>query len=351
MKRRGREAGRHPALVCAHTKEPFSGCPATRIPLQGPVAHQNLRGVAKSREMDALGISKITAVVRAADTGHGERWLREIAFDAEFLRSSIRAYEPHRLHFLTETFTELLIAKAVREGDVVVDAGANRGYHTRHLLDAVGRGGRVHAFEPNPALAAALETWADPRLKVHQLAVGASPGTATLHVPIDDDGWGSLVTEHMEFDRELVTFEVDVARIDGSLCPGDVPTFVKLDVERSEAAALEGMGGLLGPTGPIVVFEDAADNAAARRLQRLRYEVMDLLGRPFDESDHQLVNLLAVPQQRASDWYFWPDRNAIETVTARYRAQFPTAYGQAGCPPNEGCRLTHRLRAWWDAHR
>jgi FkbM family methyltransferase len=241
---------------------------------------------------------------------------------ADWLRGSIRDYEPHRLHFLTETLTELIIARAVEAGDVVADAGANHGYHTRHLLAAVGAAGHVHAFEPNPALAAELESWNDPRLIVHRAAVGAHTGTAMLHVPVDDDGWGSLLTDHISSDRELNSYAVDVARIDGALCPGDVLAFVKLDVERSEDAALEGMGKLLSAQGPLVVFEDAADNTAARRLGALGYEVMDLLGRPLDESDHQLVNLLAVPRTRAAEWRYWPDRRAVDEVSARFRARF-----------------------------
>ena len=123
--------------------------------------------------------------MRAADTGNGDRWLREVAFTRDFLRNSIRAYEPHRLHFLTETFTELLIGhKAGKGGDVVVDAGANHGYHTRHLLDALGQGGHVHAFEPNPVLAAGLKAWVDPRLKFISLRSAPRLGLRRFTYPL-----------------------------------------------------------------------------------------------------------------------------------------------------------------------
>src|SRR5215469_4528356 len=38
--------------------------------------------------------------------------------------------------------------RLIRPGDVVFDVGANVGAHTLHLARAVGRTGRVHAFEP-----------------------------------------------------------------------------------------------------------------------------------------------------------------------------------------------------------
>ena len=160
-------------------------------------------------------------LTRQEEEAQRYRWQEHVAFDADYLLGAIGEYEPQRLDFLTETFTALLIARAVQPGDVVVDAGANHGYHTRHLLDAVGVAGHVHAYEPNPRLAAELEEWKDTRLKIHQVAVGASQATATLHVPIDDDGWGSLLTDHIALDRELVTFDVGVERIDSLLCPGD----------------------------------------------------------------------------------------------------------------------------------
>ena len=172
------------------------------------------------------------------------------------------------------------------------DERANHGYHTQHLLHAVGAAGHVHAFEPNPTLAAELEAWTGARLKVHQVAVGASPSVATLHVPVDDDGWGSLVTDHMEPDRELITFGVDVERIDSFLCPGDAPTFVKLDVEGFELEALRGAGTLFGRTELFVVevamyrfierpvFHEVVAFMAERGY--LVYDIAGFIRRPYD---------------------------------------------------------------------
>jgi len=50
-----------------------------------------------------------------------------------------RAYEPH----LLEVFDRF-----VNPGDVVIDVGANVGYHTVQLAKRVGANGRVYAVEP-----------------------------------------------------------------------------------------------------------------------------------------------------------------------------------------------------------
>ena len=44
-----------------------------------------------------------------------------------------------------------LLAALLAPGDVAVDAGANIGCLTLAMAHSVGAGGRVHAFEPQPA--------------------------------------------------------------------------------------------------------------------------------------------------------------------------------------------------------
>ncbi|MGH9392507.1 MAG: FkbM family methyltransferase, partial [Vicinamibacteria bacterium] len=50
-----------------------------------------------------------------------------------------------------------LIPLGVREGDTVLDVGANFGVYCYHFSRAVGRSGRVLAFEPMPETSATLD--------------------------------------------------------------------------------------------------------------------------------------------------------------------------------------------------
>jgi hypothetical protein len=63
-------------------------------------------------------------------------------------------------HLIFQGFWEMWItaamARFVRRGTTVVDVGANVGYYTLLLADAVGPQGRVVAFEPNPPIAEKL---------------------------------------------------------------------------------------------------------------------------------------------------------------------------------------------------
>lgn len=49
-----------------------------------------------------------------------------------------------------EKFETELVKKEVKEGDIVLDVGANIGYYTLIFSKAVGRRGKVFAFEPEP---------------------------------------------------------------------------------------------------------------------------------------------------------------------------------------------------------
>ena len=144
-------------------------------------------------------------------------------------------------------------------GDLFFDVGANIGNHT---LVAASRGATVHAFEPAPRVARRLaENLRFNRLEsavtVVQAAVGATPGTATLHVAErDDDGAHSLIPGVPA--RSLQLVEVPVVALDRYVeqTGGRVPTVIKIDVEGYEAKVLDGAIEILqGPTPPLVVME------------------------------------------------------------------------------------------------
>jgi predicted methyltransferase len=63
------------------------------------------------------------------------------------MRATFRAYALNRVH---EESTTNLFRNIVKEGDVVVDLGANVGYFTLLTAKLVGRKGKVYAFEPEP---------------------------------------------------------------------------------------------------------------------------------------------------------------------------------------------------------
>lgn len=149
-----------------------------------------------------------------------------------------------------------LIPQFARPGSVVVDVGANRGVYTYLMSKAVGRSGRVMAYEPQPDLAAYVEAGMARagNVTVRQVALGDHLGTAQLTIPSregrPEPGWATL--------REDVgpgrTTSVDLTTLDRELAGLDV-SFVKIDVEGFELPVVEGARELLTKTRPVCQVE------------------------------------------------------------------------------------------------
>lgn len=120
----------------------------------------------------------------------------------------------------------------------LVDGGA---YDGDTLASLPAGYARAWAFEPDPANAARLRSRVDARVQVHEAALGRAEGRAPF------DARGTTASGRSALGR----LEVPVKSLD-ALLAGEAPTFVKLDVEGDEMAALEGGIGMLRRTQPVV---------------------------------------------------------------------------------------------------
>jgi FkbM family methyltransferase len=149
-----------------------------------------------------------------------------------------------------------LVAQFVRPSSVVVDVGANRGVYTYFMSRAVGQGGRVLAYEPQPDLAAYVQAGMARahNVTVRPVALGERLGTAELTIPSRDgrpeQGWATL-RANVGPGRKAV---VDVTTLDDELSDDDV-SFIKIDVEGFELQVIQGARQLLRRTRPVVLLE------------------------------------------------------------------------------------------------
>lgn len=144
-----------------------------------------------------------------------------------------RCFEPHEAR---------LVARSLREGDTVLDIGANVGFFTLIAAQAVGPAGRVVAFEPIESNAAALRRnlalngfdWVDVRVE----AVADAPGEVRLGLPVGAtsvDGVSGWWTRGGTVETSVVA-QTAIDEVLGS----DPAAFVKVDVEGMEDAVLAG---------------------------------------------------------------------------------------------------------------
>lgn len=149
----------------------------------------------------------------------------------------------------------------IRPGMVCYDLGANYGIHTLVLSRLVGSTGQVYSFEPSSRIGA--EMWANVQrngftnVEWVQSAVAEQSG----HMPMfagHHDGAGHLqIGGHGNAgDHSGSVQTVTVTSLDDFVASGKrPPSFVKIDIEGAEGAALRGTRSVLRKYQPLVLVE------------------------------------------------------------------------------------------------
>ncbi|MGA2237810.1 MAG: FkbM family methyltransferase [Candidatus Bathyarchaeia archaeon] len=170
------------------------------------------------------------------------------------MRRTFRAYATSKVH---EKSTTDLFRSIVREGDVVVDLGANIGYFTMLAAKLVGKRGRVYAFEPEPRnyryLLSNIElNGYDNVIAIHKAVSDRSGKVKLFMCPYDTghhtinkyDGIQAYRPTFVDEKKEFI--EVDQISLDeffqGVMTPVNV---IKMDIEGAEMLALSGMSQLI----------------------------------------------------------------------------------------------------------
>ncbi|WP_232833456.1 FkbM family methyltransferase [Paraburkholderia kururiensis] len=148
-----------------------------------------------------------------------------------------------------------LFAQMVREGNTVVEAGANIGSHTVMLSRTVGDTGLVFAFEPQrhtfQLLCANLALNERLNVRAMQCAVGDEEGT--VEFPVIDPRQRNNFGASSLLLQGLPSEQVALRSIDSLHLPR--LDFLKADVEGFEANVIRGAQKTLGEHRPIVYLE------------------------------------------------------------------------------------------------
>jgi FkbM family methyltransferase len=144
-----------------------------------------------------------------------------------------------------------------RNGDCVIDVGANIGYFTLLSSRLVGPEGKVHAFEPSPQILRFLKKNLGlndcKNVVLHEQAASDRCGE-TLFCTASSDRMGLSSMRELGTQGATRTMVCTVS-IDSML--KDVPTtkLVKIDVEGAEFSVLRGMTQLMKRDAPYIIME------------------------------------------------------------------------------------------------
>lgn len=150
----------------------------------------------------------------------------------------------------------------ITEGSEVWNVGANVGVYALQLASWVGATGRVVAFEPNPLAARFLRenlrlNGLEPRVEVVESAVGDESGHVDLYVEgasgMARPGYPNPLLQHTTVVRTPVT------TLDSFLSHRTkLPSWIMMDIEGWEIAALRGARALLADTHVAVELHPSA---------------------------------------------------------------------------------------------
>jgi FkbM family methyltransferase len=229
-----------------------------------------------------------------------------------------RVWEPH---------VEGYLRAILEPGDSAIDVGANIGYFTAVMAQAVGPGGRVVSFEPVPeireSLMTALELNEFNQVDILDYALGSREDESDMAVDPRVAGSSSLVSAPLPPSippsPQAYRVHVKVRTLDGLLESGEVSALnvklLKVDAEGSELDVLQGAMRLIEAARPHIVFElnAVASKAAGWSLSDIRALLQRLGGydlyqlthdgpQPFkgDPSlrDGDFIDLAAAPSEK-----------------------------------------------------
>ncbi len=149
-----------------------------------------------------------------------------------------------------EQFITKLLTTEIKEGDVVVDVGANIGYHTLSLARLVGKKGKVYAFEPHPENFALLKKNLSvngyTNVVVEQKAVSDKKQLLKLYLATDQRSTTHSIVQNVYTGGRYI--EVEAIALDEYFRDNKDTSrisFIKMDVEGAEHHAALGMRKLL----------------------------------------------------------------------------------------------------------
>jgi FkbM family methyltransferase len=155
-----------------------------------------------------------------------------------------------------ESWITVALARTLRQGWHCLDVGANHGYYTLIMADAVGPEGRVLPVEPTPRLADLLRQTLDvngfPGVSVVQKAASATDGERLqLVIPARRSLNARLSEEASPTDAVVKVESVTIDALTGDWPHVDL---IKIDVEGAEEDVWRGMRRTIADNPGLVVI-------------------------------------------------------------------------------------------------
>lgn len=190
--------------------------------------------------------------------------------------------------FHEKTATDL-VKNEIKEGDTVLDIGANIGYYTLLFAKLVGPTGKVFAFEPEPKnfklLKKNVEENNYKNTQFFQNAVSDKDEKLKFYIS-DESSAANQLFQPKKF-NEII--EVDSIKLDNFFSKDTKIDFVKIDIQGAEGTAIKGMISLLKNNPEIKIMQEWWPEAIKKYGMESdeHLKILESLGYKFYEIDGQ----------------------------------------------------------------
>lgn len=176
-----------------------------------------------------------------------------------------------------EPSLKIQFQRVIGNGTVILDIGANIGFHTLYFSELSGPAGTVVAFEPIEsnfnALKENIRLNNSKNIIAVQTALGEKAETLNVYIDAGNTNPGAFSL----FEKRGSNTEIPVAKGDDELARLNIShvDFIKVDVEGFEIPVLRGLMETIKRCRPTIVFE--YDRNYQRRYSFSDIEIFDLL--------------------------------------------------------------------------
>ncbi len=163
--------------------------------------------------------------------------------------------------------------KSIKPDDVIIDIGANIGYFTLLSAELTGKGGEVHAFEPQSEIYSALTE--NIRLNnfdqviANHCGLGVATGTLILTQMPGNRGGGRILENPIQQGTQE---SIQIISLDDYVFTRQLTriNFIKMDVEGFELDVLKGANRVFTELKPNCLFEFSPDIWQKNKLNWVR---------------------------------------------------------------------------------
>jgi len=195
---------------------------------------------------------------------------------------------------LYEEWKTRLFSEIVKEGMIIIDAGANKGYFSFLSARLMNDKGRVLSFEPYPEncfwIKKSIKANNYNCIKLYQCALSDKEGFATFY-PGKKSGHGSLIFLPGTAEPEKKPLKVKTRKLDNILKEEGIDDvdIVKIDVEAADLLVLRGAENFLKKSKKVklVMDVDVQDSKEKKEL----FELLHSCGLQIYKIDRKLIHV------------------------------------------------------------